>query len=66
MARPSKDWSIGANLAYTERVPTPQESYEATVAAVAGVVRNLEAQAGVPCRVGVGHHGALSPATGEA
>jgi fructokinase len=46
------------------RVPTPQESYEATVAAVAGVVRNLEAQAGVRCRVGVGHPGALSPATG--
>jgi fructokinase len=46
------------------RVPTPQESYEATVAAVAGVVRDLEARVGVHCRVGVGHPGALSPATG--
>ncbi|TAJ43008.1 MAG: ROK family protein [Reyranella sp.] len=46
------------------RVPTPQESYAATVDAVAGVVHALEAQAGGRCRVGVGHPGALSPATG--
>jgi fructokinase len=46
------------------RVPTPRESYEATVGAVAGVVRELEARAGVRCRVGVGHPGAISPATG--
>ena len=46
------------------RVPTPQESYEATVAAVAGVVRDLEARAGARCRIGIGHPGALSPATG--
>ncbi|MDP1749645.1 MAG: ROK family protein [Reyranella sp.] len=46
------------------RVPTPQESYDATVEAVAGVVRALEARAGAHCRVGIGHPGALSPATG--
>lgn len=46
------------------RVPTPQESYEATVGAVVGVVRELEAKVGVHCRVGIGHPGALSPATG--
>lgn len=46
------------------RVPTPQDSYEATVGAVVGVVRELEAKVGVRCRVGVGHPGALSPATG--
>ncbi len=46
------------------RVPTPQESYETTVEAVAGVVRDLEARVGVRCRVGIGHPGALSPATG--
>lgn len=46
------------------RVPTPRESYEATLGAVVGVVRELEAKVGVRCRVGVGHPGALSPATG--
>lgn len=46
------------------RVPTPQDSYEATVGAVVGVVRDLEAKVGVRCRVGIGHPGALSPATG--
>lgn len=46
------------------RVPTPQDSYEATVEAVAGVVRELETRVGVRCRVGIGHPGALSPATG--
>jgi len=46
------------------RAPTPRESYEATVDAVASVVRELEARVGVRCRVGVGHPGAISPATG--
>ena len=46
------------------RVPTPRESYEATVEAVVGVVRELEARLGEPCRVGIGHPGAISPATG--
>lgn len=46
------------------RIPTPRDSYEGTVEAVAGVVRDLEAKAGTRCRVGVGHPGAISPATG--
>ena len=46
------------------RVPTPRDSYEATLEAVAGVIRELEAQVGETCRVGVGHPGAISPATG--
>ncbi len=46
------------------RVPTPRESYEATLEALAGVVRELEAQAGARCRIGIGHPGAISPATG--
>ena len=46
------------------RVPTPSHSYDETVAAVAEVVRQLEVRAGVRCRVGVGHPGAISPATG--
>jgi len=46
------------------RVPTPRESYEATVEAVVGVVRELEARVSARCRVGIGHPGAVSPATG--
>jgi fructokinase len=46
------------------REATPQASYEDTVATVAAVVARLEAQAGTRCRVGVGHPGAISPATG--
>jgi fructokinase len=46
------------------RVATPQGSYQATVEAVAAVVRELEATAGGRCRIGVGHPGAISPATG--
>ena len=46
------------------RVATPQASYEATVDGVATVVRELEAKVGARCRVGVGHPGAISPATG--
>lgn len=46
------------------RVPTPRDSYQATVEAVASVVRELEGRVGARCRVGVGHPGAVSPATG--
>ena len=46
------------------RLATPQGDYPGTVRAVAAMVRELEARAGARCRVGVGHPGALSPATG--
>ena len=46
------------------RRPTPRETYEQTVQGVADVVAELEKQAGARCRVGVGHPGAISPATG--
>lgn len=46
------------------RVPTPRESYEATVDAVVDVVQELENRVGKRCHVGVGHPGAVSPATG--
>ena len=46
------------------RVATPQDSYEDCVAAIAGVVAELERRVGVRCTVGVGHPGAISPATG--
>ncbi|GAC1632411.1 MAG: ROK family protein [Nevskia sp.] len=48
------------------RVPTPGGDYAATVAAVAALVRALEAEvsAASALRVGIGHPGAVSPATG--
>ncbi len=53
----------GATLG-RERVATPQGDYEATVAAIAGLVARLEAAAGRRGTVGVGTPGAVSPATG--
>jgi len=46
------------------RVATPRDDYDATIRAVAGVVRDLEAACGDRARVGIGHPGATSPATG--
>lgn len=45
------------------RVPTPGSSYEDNVAAIVGVVRDLERQAGARCSVGIATPGAISPAT---
>src|SRR5262245_50493086 len=53
----------GTDLARLRR-DTTQGPYEDTVAAVADMVRALEAKVGTRCRVGVGHPGAISPATG--
>jgi fructokinase len=46
------------------RVATPREDYEATVRAMAGIVRDLEAATGRRGTVGVGMPGAISPASG--
>lgn len=46
------------------RVKTPTGTYAETVRAVVDVVRELETRVGMRCRVGVGHPGAISPATG--
>jgi fructokinase len=53
----------GAPLA-RRRVPTPRGDYDATLAAVAGLVRGLEQETAQQGTVGVGMPGALSPATG--
>jgi fructokinase len=45
------------------RIATPS-GYAAALAAVAGLVRQAEADAGVPATVGVGIPGCISPATG--
>src|SRR5512141_3120225 len=53
----------GAPLA-RRRVATPRHDYGETLQAMAGLVRDLEAEAGRRGTVGVGMPGALSPATG--
>jgi fructokinase len=47
------------------RVPTPAGDYEATIAAVAGLVIELERRVGTAGSVGVGIPGTLSPASGR-
>jgi fructokinase len=51
-------------IAVRRRVPTPRDDYEATLAAVAGLVDSIEREIGTPASVGVGMPGAISPATG--
>jgi fructokinase len=46
-----------------ERVPTPSD-YNATLSAIAGLVRAAEARAEVAASVGIGIPGVISPATG--
>jgi fructokinase len=46
------------------RVATPRNSYEATLQAVVNVVGELERKVDARCRIGIGHPGAISPATG--
>ena len=53
----------GAQLA-RRRVATPRHDYGATLEAMAGLVRDLEADTGRRATVGVGMPGALSPASG--
>jgi fructokinase len=47
-----------------ERVATPRDRYEETIAAVAGLVTKIERDVSSRCTVGVGMPGAISPATG--
>jgi fructokinase len=56
--------SDGGALVARRRVATPRGDYEATLAAVARLVLDLEREAGGRGSVGVGMPGAISPATG--
>jgi fructokinase len=47
-----------------QRVPTPQQDYDATVGAMAALVATIEKETGERGTVGVGMPGSLSPATG--
>ncbi len=46
------------------RIPTPRHDYDATVQAVAGLVRAVERETGRRGTVGIGMPGAISPVTG--
>lgn len=46
------------------RIPTPSDSYVATVNAVVGLVRAAETELGGTATIGIGTPGAISPATG--
>lgn len=53
----------GAELA-RRRILAPQGRYEDTVAALTGLIRDLEATAGANTSIGIGMPGSLSPETG--
>ncbi|MEE8275804.1 MAG: fructokinase [Alphaproteobacteria bacterium] len=55
----------GGEVLARERIATPREDYDATVAALAGLVGGLEARLAQSGTVGVGIPGAISPATGR-
>src|SRR5262245_55667578 len=55
---------IGTREVARLRVPTPRDDYQATLDAMAAVVRELEARAGGRGTVGIGIPGAISPSTG--
>lgn len=46
------------------RIPAPQGCYADTVAALTGLIHELEAAAGASASIGIGMPGSLSPATG--
>ncbi|MDA0352338.1 MAG: ROK family protein [Chloroflexi bacterium] len=54
----------GGEILLRRREPTPRDSYQATVEAVATLVRQIEADYDTRATVGVGIPGAISPATG--
>jgi fructokinase len=54
-----------SRIVLRERLATPADDYEAQIATIAELVRRLEQAAGQSkLRVGIGHPGAISPATG--
>ncbi len=50
---------------WRKRLPTPRDDYAGTVDAVARLVEEAEQALGTSASVGVGHPGAISPATGR-
>ena len=49
---------------WEHRIITPRHDYEGTIAALASLVDDAEAEVGARCSLGIGMPGAISPATG--
>ena len=49
---------------WERRIPSPRDNYDATLDALAALIREGEAAAGEACSVGIGMPGAISPVTG--
>ena len=56
--------SPDATVLARRRMATPRDDYAGTLAAIAGLVEELEAGTGAKAAVGIGIPGAISPATG--
>jgi fructokinase len=56
----------GSQIVHRERVATPRGDYAGTIEAIAGLVGRAQRAVGAtaPLSVGIGHPGAISPATG--
>lgn len=55
----------GSSVLHRERIVTPQGDYAATLAAIVGMIQQLERAVGQSgLKVGIGHPGSVSPATG--
>ena len=49
---------------WEQRIPSPRDNYDATLEALAGLVREGESAVGETCSIGIGMPGAISPVTG--
>jgi fructokinase len=49
---------------WEQRIPSPRDNYDATLEALAGMVREGESAVGETCSIGIGMPGAISPVTG--
>ena len=47
-----------------QRIPTPKADYLATISSIVGLSKDLEARSGMPCTVGIGAPGSISPRSG--
>ena len=55
--------STDSRLLISKRIPTPSNDYTGTVEAIVRLIKDIEAQIGVHCSVGIGIPGTLSTAT---
>jgi fructokinase len=56
--------SPDGEIALRRRVPTPGQDYAAVIAAISGLVRQVEQELGERASIGISMPGAISPATG--